>query len=364
MKAGSRFAAVLLVSSALLLAGCSAAKPGADVRITVNSDGTIEQSIQVRGVELTPDDVSALQKAKWSVRAGSSESELSRRFVDLKDFATNSNLMARTLYSSLGSGLGRDLPATDLQVLTTWTSDLFLAKSYKVTYELPGLDVQPTRCSECGGDGEVTCSSCNGRGYTTCSTCDGMGYTLYTWYDGSTTRYTCSQCNGTGRITCDSCGGAGQVECSECGGSGKPSDQELQNYSDAVDKARLTVQLVMPGIAAKAEGPSAPENTIWEFQSQDAVNPVKVTATSWVVDWIRTGIAAAVLLLLLLLGGFLGVKRARAALADRAARKSAVRVTTPAAGASLGTNEEPCPSCGVPNSTAATFCRGCGAKLK
>ncbi len=64
-----------------------------------------------------------------------------------------------------------------------------------------------TRCSKCGGDGEISCTNCGGSGYKTV-------YGSVPNYSGkSSTSYsnkeTCYKCHGSGEITCTRCGGSG-----------------------------------------------------------------------------------------------------------------------------------------------------------
>lgn len=74
------------------------------------------------------------------------------------------------------------------------------------------------RCTNCGGDGEISenCSTCRGEGATRCSSCYGEGkYRCTSCYGDD--EYQCTACRGQG---CSSCSYRGDKRCSNCSGRG------------------------------------------------------------------------------------------------------------------------------------------------
>lgn len=357
----------ILIAGLLATTGCSTSKPGADIELTVNPDGTIEQSVAVRGLDLTSSQLDAMRAAKWTVHSSSSQADMNRTFTGLGDFGDNGSAMVRTLYSALGTSLDRDLPSTGPQVLTLTKTELFVAERYAATYELPELDLKPTKCSACSGLGRTNCYSCSGTGRVECDNCGGSGESGWDYW--SQQPYTCSYCNGSGRVTCSNCDGNGKLDCSQCDGTGKPSDSEIENYDSAVSNARVSVALNMPGVGVQAKGSDT--GASWNFESEDALSGVKVSATSWVVDWLVAGLAAAALLVVLLLVIFLIVRKIKRSFARRAERSRVAAAVvpgyvtptpgSPAAGANGDVRY--CPGCGKPNAKSAQFCSGCGRKF-
>lgn len=85
-----------------------------------------------------------------------------------------------------------------------------------------GGDGQVERsCSSCGGDGERDCMSCSGKGYNNCSGCYGSGERRCgsCYGTGKNGSKRCSSCSGRGYKDCSSCSG-GKQRCSACSGSG------------------------------------------------------------------------------------------------------------------------------------------------
>ena len=85
-----------------------------------------------------------------------------------------------------------------------------------------GGDGQVERsCSSCGGDGKRDCMSCAGKGYNNCSGCYGSGKRRCgsCYGTGKNGSKRCSICSGRGYKDCSSCSG-GKQRCSACSGSG------------------------------------------------------------------------------------------------------------------------------------------------
>lgn len=417
MRSVRRMCAVMaLVLSALALSACGGT-PEARVDLRVSSSGAIEQRVELGRLDLDDDQAAALKDAGWRLSGSGDSVVMSRKFANVEEFEKRAGVVGDTLAEAVAAAAGSEAPDSVRQRLEIKRVNYLFAEKMTVEYSLPPFDVEPQFCVECGGDSGADCEDCAGKGTIECDTCGGKG------------TVTCEECNGTGTQTCDQCDGAkqvrdpwsgkmvdcswcngtglqdcdnwdcdnGQVECGECYGDrviecetcdglgwidcdfcddGEPSQQQLDDYSSAMRGGRVRVALALPGIGASG-GDSAGDPD-WRFGMKRAAKGITVDGTTWVVNWLYTGIAAAVLLALLMLVIALLVRKIRRAVRARKDVAPAPVVVAPVApvtsapvhgvvgGDAMGTFADEkrfCGSCGSSVNPGAGFCPSCGAKL-
>lgn len=327
----------------LALAGCDGVK--GEATFTFAPDGSFSEQIQVDGVALASDDLASLKGDGWKVDEHDGGFELSRECSSVADFDKGYASAVTAAFNAAG----QDAAASETKIDCT-TTDYFFAKRHDVTLSLPDLHLDPTVCSVCGGSGTSTCGECGGDGWEVCSDCGGSGVSEGYWWD-----YTCYTCDGTGRVDCYECDGSGEVYCVACDGTGEPTQEDVDRYKNALDDSSLLVTVNMPGMVFEKS-----DALVWEFKGNDLEDLGKLSASSYVIAWLPTGLAAGAILLLLVAGVWLVVRGIRRALANSRARSAAKRevkaraaVVTPVA-ANVPQ---------VPPSAATKFCRKCGAPM-
>lgn len=412
-----------LVLLALVVSACGS-RPDVKVDLRVGSSGSIEQKVELGRLELDDDQVAALKDAGWRLSGSGDSVILSRKFDNVDEFEKRAGVVGDTLAEAIAAQAGAEAPGSVRQRLRIKRVNYLFAEKMTVEYSLPPFDVEPQFCVECGGDSGADCEDCDGEGTVQCGTCGGKGTLTCEECNGKGTQ-TCEECNGTkqvrdswtgelvdcswcdgtglqdcdnwdcenGQVECDECYGDRVVECDTCGGNGwidcdfcedgEPSQQQLDDYSSAMDAGRVRVALALPGVGAR--GGDASGDPDWRFGMRRAAKGITVDGTTWVVNWLYTGIAAAVLAALLTLIIALLVRKVRRVVRARKSAVPAPLSAVPAAApmtqpesaipvpgqliagedvtGTFADEKRFCGSCGSPVNPGAGFCPSCGAKL-
>ncbi len=367
MSVSRRFLALaLMLALVFALAGCDGGVT-AKVDYDFSADGSFTQSVDLRGVQLDDTQVANLKDAGWSVKQSNAGFTAKSVFSSAGAYEKPASALYTALDEVFVRDAGYDPGMTTEVSVRHVVTDMLLVEKHEVEVQMPAFDLSPTECPTCNGDGYSDCPDCDG-GEVTCSDCGGTGQ-----YQGWFGPEECWNCSGTGRVQCSTCSGsgvAGMIECPDCGGTGDAPEWIKTAYEDGVSGSRLDVAIAMPGFTVNSAENSSP----WKLKGTDIEAADTFAATSYVVNWLYAGIAAAVLLGLLALAVWLlvrGVKRSlgrkgavapvAVPVAVPAAAPVAVPVAAPAAQeAAPGTA---CPGCGAPVNADARFCRSCGAKL-
>jgi len=345
VSACRRCAAVLLATGlVLVLSGCSGGVT-ARVDYTFDEGTAFSQSVDFKGVALEDTDVSQLKAAGWTVNAGSTGFSAEHDFASGEDYSEPGGVLYNTLVrgfvGSAGYDPGQDTEVTVRRVVT----DYVIAERHDVEIVMPVLDLAPTECPACDGTGSSDCPDCSG-GEQECSDCDGTG-----GYEGWYGWEECYTCDGEGIVSCSTCSGSGTVQCDECEGTGDAPDWIQASYEDGISSSRLDVAINMPGITVKD---AATEVSSWKLKGRDIEDAESFTASSFVVNWPKAGIAIAVLLLILALVVWLIVRRIRKAFNKKSPATIAAAPVAPQ------TSPLACASCGAAMPVDAKFCRACG----
>lgn len=357
MSAHRRLLAFAIVLLAVLgLVGCGEGVT-AKTDYTFESGNAFQQSVDLRGVALDDAQVSELETAGWKVKQSSSGFTAQRAFPDASSYSKPAGVLFGVLDESFVRDAGYD-PGMKTEVTVRHTvTDMILVERHQVEIAMPVLDLSPTECPTCDGQGYSDCPDCTG-GTQTCSSCNGTG-----GYDGWFGWSECYYCDGDGEVSCSSCGGSGTIECYDCEGTGDAPEWIQTAYEDGISSSKLDVAVNMPGITFKdAEAGASP----WKLKGADIESVETFTATSFVVDWLFTGIAAAVLLLIVVLVVWLIVRKVKKALGKKKATPVAaapVAVSTPSAAVTVAQTAS-CAACGTALTAGARFCRACGAQVE
>jgi len=356
MSAHRRFLVFAIALVAVLgLVGCGEGVT-AKADYTFEAGNGFEQSVDLRGVALDDAQVSELKNAGWKVKQSSSGFTAQRAFTDAAEYSKPAGVLFGVLDESFIRDAGYD-PGTKTEVTVRHTvTDMILVERHEVEINMPVLDLSPTECPECNGQGYSDCPDCTG-GTQICSSCNGTG-----GYDGWYGWSECYYCDGSGEVSCDTCGGSGTIDCYDCDGTGDAPEWIQTAYEDGISSSKLDVAVNMPGITVKdAETGSSP----WKLKGADIESVETFTATSFVVNWLYAGIAAAVLLLILVLIVWLIIRKVK-----KAFSKPKV---APVVAASVAVTESPatapvasaaaCSACGAALTVGARFCRACGAQV-
>ncbi len=350
MSVYRRLTAVALALILMLaLAGCGEGVT-AKLDFTFESGTAFEQAVDIRGVSLDDAQVAELEAVGWKVKPGSSGFTARLEFADAAAYSKPAGVLFGVLDSAFIRDAGYD-PGMKPEVSVRHSvTDFVLAERHEVEVTLPTLDLAPTECPSCEGEGYADCSDCQG-GDQTCSSCNGTGGSqgYYGWSE-------CWYCDGTGDVTCDTCSGAGSLECSDCSGTGDAPEWVQSSYDEGINSSRLDVALNMPGIVTQnAEAGRSP----WKLKGDEIESAESFTATSFVVNWLYAGIAATVLLLIIALIVWLVIRKIKKAFRKKPVPQAVVPAsTTPPANSAAA-----CPGCGSPRTAGAKFCRSCGTQV-
>ncbi len=345
---------VIAVVAALALAGCGEGV-SAKADYTFEPGSAFQQSIDLRGVSLDDAQVSELQGAGWKVKKSSTGFTAQHDFPDASSYSKPAGILFGVLDEAFIRDAGYD-PGMKTEVTVRHTvSDMLLVERHQVEIIMPVLDLSPTECPSCDGQGYSDCSDCTG-GTRTCSSCNGTG-----GYDGWYGWSECYYCDGTGEETCSTCDGDGTVACYDCDGTGDAPEWIQAAYEEGISGSKLDVAINMPGITVKdAESGASP----WKLKGADIESVETFTATSFVVNWVYAGIAVAVLLLVLVVIVWLIIRRIKKAFGKKPMQPAAmapVVAATPVA--APVTSAESCSNCGTALTAGAKFCRACGTQV-
>lgn len=361
-------AAVALIA----LGGCSGLR--GDVDLTFRNDGAFTERVSLEGVSLTSEQKAALEAEGWSIESGDDGLTASLESSSAASYATPNDALAGVIMQA--SGIRDDyasVPDLGSDVVYTITDYLFFER-HEASLSLPALDFAPDQCWSCTGSGTEPCFDCDGNGWNTCEECDGAGTYTCDSCDGSGTtegwfgieecwscdgtgREECWDCDGVGRLECQECDGSGEQYCASCGGSGEPTEEDIALYETALEDSALAVTVNMPGMVTSSE-PGA-----WKFGNDDLEDLGTVTARSFVIAWLPTGIGLGVVVVIVGIVVWLITRTIRRAV-SRSAERRAVRASAASAVQPVSTAARPMVApATAPPTGAARFCRECGAPL-
>jgi hypothetical protein len=323
----------VLLAALLTLPGC--AKTTARTTFSFQADGSFTQSVSVSSLDLTDDAGKMLTDAGWRVTSEGGVTA-SRDFESAEAYAERAGLLYSVLAQSFTEQAGWSPGLVDGVTVRRTVTDYLLFERHDVEITVPLLDLSPDECPICAGTGVIDCPDCD-DGTQKCDTCGGSGR-----YEGWLGWEDCWECDGSGRVECWTCDGGGGVNCEDCGGSGDPSESIAVAYSDALDDSRFQVEIEMPGLFAQSGDGGEPS---WSLRGDEIENEDVFAARSYVVNWLYTGIGAAVVLLVL---------AGAVALAVRRFKRHRPRPAAPVTRAY-------CTACGAPLGSDARFCTSCGS---